>query len=168
MGTLFGLWGTLGVVALLANASVRLGARAAEAMGMDLSAGHWVFLAVWVVFNGYFEAYRAFHRGFCPRVGARVGWLVRHPVGWVGLVAPLFAMGLVYANKKRLIASWIVTTAVVGIIAAIRQLSQPWRGLVDAGVVLPLAYGAAACLFWGVRGLMGKPGAVDPDLPASR
>ncbi len=53
-------------------------------------------------------------------------------------------MALFHASRKRLIIAWLVYAGIVAIVIAVRQLSQPWRGIVDAGVVVGLSWGIIA------------------------
>ena len=56
---------------------------------------------------------------------------------------------------------------IVGLIVLIRKLDQPWRGIVDAGVVVGLGWGLVATLWAGGRDLCGRPIAIDLDLPTT-
>ncbi len=55
--------------------------------------------------------------------------------------------------------------AIVTLVISVRQLAQPWRGIIDAGVVLGLALGVASLLYHFVRQLAGNTPAVPLDLP---
>ena len=111
------------------------------------------------------RATAGFQRAFSPRVVARARWLRRHPRPLPALLAPLFCMGLFHATPKRLRVSWGITLMVVGLIAGVRHLPAPWRGLVDAGVVVGLSWGTAAILGWGLVALTGGALPVAPDVP---
>jgi hypothetical protein len=65
-------------------------------------------------------------------------------------------MALVYANRRRLIVSWMVVAGIVTLVLLVRLLPQPWRGVVDAGVALALAYGAVAIAVLYARALAGR------------
>ena len=54
---------------------------------------------------------------------------------------------------------------IVGIVQLVRLLEQPWRGIVDAGVVVGLAYGTAALLIHFIAVLLGRPITVNPQTP---
>jgi hypothetical protein len=60
------------------------------------------------------------------------------------LLAPLFCMGFFNAPRRRIITSILLTLMIVIFIVAIRLLPQPWRGILDAGVVIGLAWGVIA------------------------
>ena len=42
--------------------------------------------------------------------------------------------------------TWILTAAIVLLVVLVRQLPMPWRGFVDAGVVVALTWGTLAIL----------------------
>jgi hypothetical protein len=158
------LWGIGGVVALLVQASYRLGGYALDLVDFGLGTGELVALVGWVVLNGYAEGYKGFHLLFAPRVVARAMALDRVP-GWCVVLAPIYCMGLVYATRKRLIVSWCITLAIVGIVIVIRHIDQPWRGIVDAGVVVGLVWGVVSIVYFTVRAARGHAMPVPPDLP---
>lgn len=162
-------WGLSGVFFLLGGAITRLSPLVVDAFAdHSLSWYHWAFLLPWLGFMGYSEGYRGFQLGYSPRVVARALALrdTRHP----GLVvaAPIVVLGYVYGTRKRVIVAWSVTLAVVGLVLIVRQLAQPWRGLVDLGVILGLAWGLL-CVVWNIlRVLRGEPlEGVDAGMPAS-
>ena len=123
---------------------------------------------MWVAFNAYSEGYRGFHRNFSPRVIARAQHLHAHPRALHVALAPLYCMGLVHATRRRLITSWSLTLGIVAIVVAVRQLAQPWRGIVDAGVVVGLAIGVLSILFYVGRASAGIAMPVSADVPLSR
>lgn len=159
------LWGVGGVVLLLGLSVWRLSAPAAEAFAHELGPVHLGFAAVWCAFMVYAEGWRGFHRQFAPRVARRASELPADPL-WMAL-APVVAMGFVRATRKRRIVSWCLTLGIVGLVIVVRQLPQPWRGLVDLGVVLGLATGTASLLWHGGRALAGTPPDVPPDWPVA-
>jgi len=168
-GLLAAAWGILGVAALLSNALERLAPMAGEALsGGQFGAAHWVALAACVGFMGFFEGYRAFQRGFCPRVVSRALHLAAHPRPLHVLLAPLYCMGLVHASRRRLTVSWSLTLGIVCLVVAVRMLAQPWRGIVDAGVVVGLGWGLVSLLALALRAAAGRPPEMAIELPAAR
>jgi len=150
-GRLAYVWGVLGFLALIANGLWRLTPIAWEPIaGGNLLWYHWPLLAGWCGFMLYTKAYRGFHRAFAPRFAARAAELARHPKLLPVILAPAFCMGLVYASRRRLIVSWSVLGAITLLVIGMRMLEQPWRGMVDAGVVLGLAAGSLSVL-WHAR-----------------
>jgi hypothetical protein len=159
-------WSVGGVIALLAQAIVRLLPRALEPLGdgsLTVVAGLAYLLAI--LGMAYSEGYRGFQKGFSPRVAVRVLHLAQHPKPLLVVFAPLYAMGLIHASRRRLIGSWVLLLAIVGLILLVRMLAQPWRGAIDAGVVVGLTWGALATVLIFVRALRGSPPDIDPALP---
>ncbi len=165
LGWLAAIWGVGGVVLLLGNAVARLAPMAVEAIRGPLGFLEWGSLVACVAFMGFFEGYRGFQLGFSPRVVSRAVHLARQPRPALVLLAPLFCMGLVHASRKRLTVSWILTAGIVGLVIAVRQVPQPWRGILDAGVVVGLSWGIVAILAFGLRALAGRPPAMQVELP---
>ncbi|HET6583582.1 MAG TPA: hypothetical protein VFG69_09040 [Nannocystaceae bacterium] len=160
-------WGVLGVLALLGQAFARLGPRALEAWTMGLSPSQLVVLAAWTGFMIYSEGVRGFHRRFSPRVVARAMWLREHPRPLFVAIAPFFCMSLVHASKRGLVVARVLVFAIVLLVAVVSQMPQPWRGIVDAGVVAGLGIGAASILWFAARALAGTRPPIAPDLPAT-
>ena len=165
VGAVAALWGISGVVLLLGNAVYRLAPRALEATRADLSTFEWVAFAAIVGFLAYTEGYKAFQLAFSPRVVARATYLARHPVWWHVVLAPAFCMGYFHARRKRMLVTWILTAGIIALIVLVRRLPMPWRGFIDAGVVIALSWGMLAILYFAFRALMGVPPPVPPDLP---
>jgi hypothetical protein len=159
--TLALVWGLGGVVAILASALVRLSPKVLTAFDMSLGVGHFVFAAVWVAFMLYSEGYRGFQLRFSPTCAARAWHLAEHPRPLHLLLAPLFCMGFFHASRRRLMTSWILTSMIVGVVLVVHRMPQPWRGLIDLGVVAGLSYGAVSLLVIARQG----PGRADPQLP---
>jgi len=157
-------WGIAGVLALLGNAIYRLTPYALELFEQTLTSVELVVLAAWVLFNAYSEGYRAFHRMFSPRVVARARTLAGARRLFV-VLAPLYCMGLFHATRRRVIVSWSITIGIVGIVILVRSVAQPWRGIIDAGVVVGLAWGVASIVYYTARALAGHAMPVPPDLP---
>ena len=75
-------------------------------------------------------------------------------------------MGLFHATRKRTIVSWSLTLGVAALVALVKKLPYPYRAIVDAGVVTGLGWGSVSIIAIYVRGLMGTPPGVDPQLPS--
>ncbi len=158
-------WGIGGVLLLFLRAIWRMSGVAAQLDPATLGIWHLAFGAIWTAFMAYSEGYRAFQLRFSPRVVKRALWLARAGRPGLALLAPIFCMGLVHASRKRLIVSWCVLGLIVLLIIGVRMLAQPWRGLVDAGVVVGLAWGVIAIIAFGVRALRGRDIPGELDLP---
>lgn len=141
------LWGIFGFIAILSQAILRLSHLAWEPIAAgDLEPFHYGLYAASIAFNGYFEGFRAFQMQVAPRVMARASYLAKEGKPLHVALAPFFVMALFHASKKRLIINWIVYAGIVLLIVGVRQLAQPWRGIVDAGVVVGLTWGVVALL----------------------
>ncbi|HUH04514.1 MAG TPA: hypothetical protein VML75_21105 [Kofleriaceae bacterium] len=159
-------WGVLGFGAILVQAIVGLAPLAWEPIAeRSLSSVQIGLYIGWVGWMWYAEGYRAFQRQLCPRLVARALHLARNPVAHRVALAPLFCMGLFHATRRRLVLAWAVLLGIVGLVIAVRQLSQPWRGLVDGGVVVGLGWGLGALLVTFGLAIAGREPTVSPELP---
>lgn len=127
---------------------------------------HWVLYGLSIFFNGYSEGYKAFQLQVAPRIMARASHLAANPRPLHVALAPLYCMALFHASRKRLIISWSVYVGIVTIVIVVRQLSQPWRGIVDAGVVVGLSWGVLAILVAFVDLVRGGELESSPELPS--
>jgi hypothetical protein len=160
------LWGVGGIVFLLAEALVRLIPVAWEpiASGM-LSPSQWLIYASWVAFNGYCEGYRGFQRAFSPRAAARAHHLAESGSLLQSLLAPLFCMSLFHASRRGLSVAWILLVGIVALVLLVKSLPQPWRGIIDGGVVVGLVWGVFSLCMSSLRTLLSGPPAIDLQLP---
>lgn len=165
--TLGFIWGVGGVILLLTTAVVRLSPYVFEMSLSSLSGLHWLALIASIVFMAYTEGYRGFCQQFSPRVirrAARVGESSRF---YHILLAPLFCMGFIHATRSRKIASFALTTMIICFVILVRYLPQPWRGIVDAGVVVGLVIGIFSLLYFVIVALKGIDRiSVSPEFPA--
>ena len=155
VGALAAAWGFLGFAAMMLEAIYRLSQHA----WVGLSAEPAVLLAYGVCMGGmmYMEGYRGFQQKFSPRFAQRALFLRREPTVLRAVLAPLYCMALFDAPRRRVIASWVLVVAIVLLILVIRQLEQPWRGAVDAGVVAGLSYGTLATTWFVWRAFRRGP-----------
>jgi hypothetical protein len=160
------LWGVLGFTFVLGQAIGRLAPLALEPIRAgQLETWHWALYALSMAFTGYSEGYRGFQRQASPRIVARALHLARQPRPLHVALAPIFVTGLFHATRRRLIATRILYLGIVVLVIAVRHLDQPWRGMIDAGVVVGLAWGALSILWLYGRAVAGHPPAVSPELP---
>ncbi len=162
-------WGIGGYLLLLSQAIYRLTPLAWEPVSAGLLHGwHWPALIGYIVFMAYSEGYKGFFKQVGPRVAAR-GFHLTSESSWLRrLLAPLFCMSLFGATRKRLIVSWCLYTGIVIIVLAVRKLHQPYRGMIDAGVVVGLAMGVVAVVLYTAVGLRGDTLPVSADIPKSK
>lgn len=158
-------WGIVGVVAVLVSAIIRLTPLAIEPLTTGMTPLQWALYVGWSLFNLYAEGYKGFQRAFVPRAVSRAFYVARFPRALHVALAPVLCMGLFFATRKRLIVSWGLVIGVTTLVTLVRALEQPWRGIVDAGVVLGLTYGTGALLAAFVAVLRGRPITVSPQVP---
>ena len=99
----------------------------------------------------YSEGHRGFHQSYSPRVVARAKYLSERPTFLSVLFAPLFCMGYFRTTKRRLISTYVLTLMIIGFIIVFQQIAQPWRGILDFGVVVGLTWGLVSILFFTIR-----------------
>ena len=161
------VWGAAGVIAILMNAVKRVLPIALEPFRVGMQPAQWLAYGSFAAFMGYAEGWKAFHRKFSPLVAARSVTLSdkdHHPLAHA-IFAPFYAMGLFHATKKRRITSYAFLTGVFVIVKLVKQLSYPWRSIVDGGVVVGLTVGSASIIYHYVNIIRGNDEAVDPCLP---
>ena len=160
-------WGIGGYLFILGNAIYRLTPLALEPIRSgELVAWQWALMVGFVGFMTYSEGYKGFWKAVGPRVAGRALHLASdhgHPIR--RLLAPFFCMSLFGATRKRLIVSYCLYGGIIVLVIAVRQLAQPYRGIVDAGVVVGLGLGCLAVVYFFARALAGHALPVAPDVP---
>lgn len=165
-GKLIFFWGVSGVLILLTNAVRRLAPIAWQPIeDGSLSPTLIAVYAAWLFFMAYSEGYRGFQKAFCPRVVARGVYLSHSRNPWHIFLAPALCMGLFHATRKRKIVSWSLLTGIVVLVVMVRQLPQPYRGIIDGGVVVGLGWGILWLLIFSTRVLLGAVSTYNPDVP---
>jgi hypothetical protein len=164
-GAVGAVWGLAGVSLLLGSAIYRLSLLAIEGFSYHFLWYHWMTLILVILFMAYSEGYRAFQRGFSPRVAARARYLRSHPHALHVLAAPLFCMAYFHAPRKRRVTSLSVTAGIVILVLLVRLLKQPWRGIIDLGVVVGLAWGLISLLVFSVLAFTSKVFPYSPEIP---
>lgn len=121
---------------------------ALELQYVPLSLLQWLVLIFSVFYMAYAEGYRGFHQAFAPRVVRRADYLRQNPRPLHILLAPIFCMGYIHATRRRKLLSYGLSLMIVCFVLIARMLPQPWRGIVDAGVVTGLAIGIGSILYF--------------------
>ncbi|GBD98224.1 hypothetical protein BMS3Abin07_00232 [bacterium BMS3Abin07] len=165
IGAIGVVWGVAGILLLLGSAVYRLSARAAAAMSYDFTWYHWVALGLILVFMIYGEGYRGFQQRFSPRAAARAKYLKDHPSLLRSLLAPLFCMGYFHATRRRKIVSISLTTGIIILILLVHLIHQPWRGIIDVGVVAGLIWGIVSFLIFSIMAFVSKGFKYSPEVP---
>ncbi|MBX3248971.1 MAG: hypothetical protein KF901_17470 [Myxococcales bacterium] len=158
MQAMVATWGVLLVLGMLGQALWKLTPVALEPWrDGSMSVAQQLLYVGFVVFNAYAEGYRGFQKRFSPRVVGRAFHLGANPRPlYVALALP-FCLSLFHAQRRQRIVSWVFLVGLVALIIAVRQLPQPWRGIIDGGVVVGLAWGAASIVAFWWRGVRGAP-----------
>ncbi len=162
------VWAVFGFSWVLLDAILRLGILAWRGLSAGLEPLQWLCLIIFIVFMGYTEGYRGFQKMYAPRTAARAYYLFNHPSLWSGLLAPLFCMGFFRATRRPLLVAWVGTALIVALIVSLQFLPDPWRSIVDAGVVVGLTWGLAAFLRDVIRAFGSGQYPVSPEVPGSQ
>ena len=163
------IWGIGGVLLFLIFAIYRLAPMALALQYISMGFFHWVLLIFSVIYMAYAEGYRGFHLGFAPRVVKRALYLMRKPKLRLAIFAPVFCMGYIHATKRRQISSLGLTGLIVCFVVLVRLLPQPWRGILDAGVVTGLTIGCLSIIYY-IFYARGRPEviSISSDVPGER
>lgn len=165
MGTLGTLWGFTGFTLLIGMALYRLTPLALEAFEHSLTGLQWSVLIINCLFMAYSEGYKGFQKAYSPRAAARMKYIKENPKILFVLLAPFFIMGFFHTTRKRMIVSYSLTIFIVVLIVLVHKLDQPWRGVLDAGVVVGLSWGIISFFYYVLRAFTSNKFSVDPELP---
>ena len=160
------VWGIGGIAAVLVYAALSLGRYAQEALGAGLEPAEWLVLAVNTAVMAWVEGYRGFQQRFSPRVAARALNLYLHPTVLRLMLAPLFCAGYFGATVRLRRAVWIGTAFILLAVLLFSQLPQPWRGILDAGVLVGLVWGTTALVAMGWATFREHREIVSAEVPA--
>lgn len=165
VGRLGALWGLAGVALMLSFAIFRLALIGLDSFSYSYQWFHWVALAFSIFFMAYSEGYKAFQKSYSPRLAARIRHVRDNPRFSHSLLSPLFSMGLFYAARRRLIATYLMLAMIVVFIIIAQQMPQPWRGILDLGVVVGLAWGLVSILVYSWHALTADNFPYSAELP---
>lgn len=159
-------FGIVLVTLLLARPIYSLGEKALEPWLAGMLAPYQkVLWVVWFVANGYFEGYKGFQQRFAPRVVGRAAYLGDHPTPLRVILALPFCLSLFHARRAQLIFRWCFLTALYTLIMVVRFIPQPWRGIIDGGVVVGLGWGVLSVWYFFIQYLLDRDHPVATDLP---
>jgi hypothetical protein len=167
MGLIGAIWGIGGVLLLLTSAVWRLGPLALDSFSHDFSWYHWLSLALVIVLMAFAEGYRGFQQRFSPRVAARARYLKEHPRPLFVVFGPFFCMGYFHATRRRKITSISLTLGIIALVVLVRLLPQPWRGIIDAGVVTGLIWGVLSLIFFVFQAFTSDTFRHSPEVPVN-
>jgi hypothetical protein len=135
----------LGLLAMLVEALVRLTTLAWEGVVVQFELLPASVAVVWCGLNAWLEGYRGFQKRFVPQALDRAFSI--DPKSKLEVVlAPLKVLGVWRTERKVMRRAWIMVAGISLLVLAVKQLPQPWRGVIDAGVVVGLGWGTAALL----------------------
>ncbi len=145
------VWGVCGALGILVYAISRMSGHVQEAFAMELGVWHYLTLVGWTLFMAYSEGYRGFQKSFSPRVAARAVYL-RDKSTWLRFcLAPLFSIGFFHTTRRKQITVVVLVIVISLVVIGFRQISQPWRGVLDFGVVVGLSWGILSTLIYFVK-----------------
>jgi hypothetical protein len=165
LGRLGVFWGLVGVTFVLGFAIVRLARIGFDSFSYGYEWYHWLILAVSIVFMAWSEGYKGFQKSYAPRLAARIRYLRDNPRPMRTLLSPLFGMGFFYTTRRRLIGSYLLIVMILIFVLIAHQLPQPWRGILDLGVVVGLSWGLVAILVYSWIALTQDEFLYSPELP---
>ena len=165
LGRLGAIWGVAGVSLLLGAAVYRLMLISIDSFAYEFQWYHWLAFLGNIFFMAYTEGYKGFQRGFSPRVAARARYIQYNPRLIYVIAAPLFCMSYFFATRKRLIVTYTVTIAVIFLVNIFHYIVQPWRGILDAGVVVGLTWGIVCLIRFSFTALGSADFEVSAEVP---
>ena len=145
------LWAVGGIVGLLVWAVYRLARISIAAFDHPFAWYHWASLLAIIPFMAWSEGLRGFQLRFSPRVAERAMAVRSQPTLLRVVLAPLYAAGYFEGTRRERLGVWFGTLGIVILIIIVHRLDQPWRGILDAGVVVGLSWGTIATLVLSVR-----------------
>ena len=159
-------WAVLGVAAVLLFPVVRLARYAWAAIDGGLDILQWAVLIINVVFMAWSEGYKGFQQRFSPRVAARALYLYQNELPfYTKLLAPFFCIGYFNASRRVRLTTWLGTLGIIVLVLLIHQLDQPWRGIIDAGVVVGLSWGLVTYVVFLIRAFTDEHYPHSPNVP---
>ena len=167
IGNVAAIWGVTGACMLLGFAVLRMFRQVSEGFTHELGIAHYAVMIPWLFFMLYSEGYKGFQKGYSPRVAARAIFLREKSTLIRAIFAPLFCMGFFDSTKKRKIVLGCLILGITTLVILFQYIPQPWRGVLDLGVVLGLSWGILATLFFFFKYWFGDATDADPEVPSA-
>lgn len=164
IGLLAAGWGILGFFLLIGSALMKLADVSHAALQSTPTMLQWLLLIINIVFMAYSEGYKGFQKNYSPRLAARALYLTRSRSYVELILAPLFCMGFFNAPRKRIIVSLLLFITIIILITVFRQIPQPWRGILDAGVVVGLFWGLCSTAWFCFKAFTDPEFTADPEI----
>jgi len=165
MSELSFFWGVTGVIFILSKAVLKLTPYVSNLLDYEFNTYHWLVLVLFTIFMGYAEGYKGFQKKLSPRVISRAIYLKNNPSTLRFVLAPFFCVGYFWSTKKRLITSYSVTAFIALLIIVVKQVPQPWRGIIDLGVIVGLSWGIIAIIYFLCLYLRKQEFSYPPETP---
>ncbi|MFL2859727.1 MAG: hypothetical protein ACJ0BW_03170 [Pontiellaceae bacterium] len=103
-------------------------------------------LIIIVILLTYSEGYKGFQKSFSPRTARRLNSIMLKPTIFRVIFSPLISMGFIESSRKLKYISYGITIMIITFIILIENLSNPWRAIIDFGVLIGLGWGLIS--FW--------------------
>jgi len=158
-------WGISGVTTLLLFAVYRIWPDLHVVFSQEYTPQAYLLLLFCLPLMLYWEGYLGFHRRFAPRIVSRAKALEKHGNIIHKLLAPLFCMGFIYSPRRRKVSLAVMTLAIFGLVALVKSLNEPWRGVIDLSVALALLMGVTSIIWLDFRTRGSSEFLCDPELP---
>ena len=159
------VWGITGIGLLLGSAIYRLSAIGLDTFDYTLEWYHWLAMVACIVFMGFAEGYRGFQQAWSPRVAARILYLSQNVTPLRLVLAPLFCMGFFSIIRKRMVVTYSLTLGIIVMVLLVHQLAQPWRGIIDLGVVTGLIWGLSSLFLFTLQAFFGNSFEHSAEMP---
>ncbi len=156
LGIIAAIWGFIGVFLFIGSAILKLAHFTLQINFETLELSQWMLMLAWIVFMAYYEGYKGFQKGFSPRVAARIRYLTYNVTIKRLVFAPFFCLGFFDAERKRIIFIVCITLGIVLIVKLVENIPMPWRGMLDAGVVVGLAWGLISMVLFSIKAFLYK------------
>ena len=158
------VYGIAVFVVIIVGAIINLSSHVVQALQYDLSPMQWIVMVINVVLMAYYEGLKGFQRSYSPRLVARAKSLVNQRTLRQLLLAPAFCMGFFDAPHRRVIAAYLLTVVILAFVFIFRALPQPWRGVLDVGVIVGLSWGLTATFYFLIKYVRSPNETVSPEI----
>ena len=74
-------------------------------------------------------------------------------------------MGLFDIKRKRMIVSYCLLLGILILVQLVHMLEQPWRGIVDLGVVVGLSWGSTSIILFTLKAFFTDRFDHSPEMP---
>ncbi|MRX27595.1 hypothetical protein [Kangiella sp. HZ709] len=138
------IWAILGFITILGYAVYRLFGHFLLSWEYEYQWYHWLILVGNTAFMAYSEGYKGFQQSYSIKFSNRLRQIESNPSIAIGLLAPLYCMSYFAADRRNILSAYILTFAIVLLIIFFSYIPQPWRGILDVGVVVGLSWGIIA------------------------